>query len=294
MPDPDIHVDEAIVRSLIDDQCPDLARLTLHHFASGFDNSVWRIGDELVGRFPRREVAVALLENELKWLPLLSERLPLAVPRPVRVGRASLDFPYPWSIARWFDGAPAYGAALTRPHATARLLARFMSALHSSAPPDAPYNLFRSVPLHSRVDAFEERVSVLSGGVGEPGLRGIWDRALDAAPWERAPSWIHGDLHPMNLVVENGELAAVLDFGDLCAGDPATYVACAWMLLPSDAVGTLLGAYANTDSALESRALGWAALFGLMFLEIGREGPAAYARMGARTLESVLAYASAA
>lgn len=294
VPDPDIHVDEAVVRSLIEGQCPDLSSLTLRRVASGFDNSLWRIGDDLVGRFPRREVAVALLVNELRWLPLLSERLPLAVPRPVRVGRATPDFPYPWSIARWIDGTPACETVLTRPESTASLLAGFMSALHTDAPPGAPHNPLRSVPLGSRTAAFEERIVALGADVGDPGLRAIWDRALDAPQWERAPTWIHGDLHPMNLLVEGGELVAALDFGDLCAGDPATDVACAWMLLPPDAVGSFLGAYENADPSLEARALGWATLFGLMFREIGLEGPASYAKVGARTLESVLAYASAA
>lgn len=240
VPDTDIHVDEGIVRGLIADQCPDLASLALRHVADGFDNSLWRVGEELVVRLPRRRTAVDLMRNELRWLPELAPSLPLPTSTPLRVGRPIASYPYPWSLTRWFDGRPAYEVPLVNPGQTAEALARFMHALHRPAPRDAPGNEHRGVPLSDRADLFESRIRSVESVVDADPLRRIWDLALASRPWEGPPLWIHGDLHPMNLVVERGRLNAVIDFGDLCAGDPATDVACAWMLLPRAATETFL------------------------------------------------------
>ncbi len=273
MPYPDIHVDEVMVRALLAEQFSDLSGLELGHAADGFDNSLRRVSDELVVRLPRREVAVAWMEKELKWLPVLAPTLPLPISEPVLVGRESPIYPHPWSITKWFDGAPAHEAELIDPRGTAELLANFMTALHQPAPDDAPSNSFRDTPLAARIETFESRVASLKGAVEESALREVWEFALRARPWEGPAVLIHGDLHPLNLLIDKGELSAVIDFGDLCAGDPATDVACAWMFLAPEVVQTFLGWYQHTDPSLVARALGWATLFGIMFTEIGVDGP---------------------
>jgi len=292
VPYPDIHVDEVIVRALLAEQFSDLSGLELRHAAEGFDNSLWRVGDELVVRLPRRKAAAALMEKELKWLPVLAPALPLPISEPVLVGRQGPIYPHPWSITRWFDGAPAHEAELRDPRGTAEHLASFMNALHQPAPDDAPSNPFRDTPLAARIETFESTLASLRGAVAESALREVWEIALRARPWEGPAVWIHGDLHPLNLLIDKDELSAVIDFGDLCAGDPATDVASAWMFLAPDVVQTFLGSYRHTDTSLVARALGWAALFGMMFTEIGVDGPAPYAVVGSRTLERVLAFAS--
>ncbi len=112
----------------------------------------------------------------------------------------------------------------------------------------------------------------------------VWDSARAACPWQGPPMWLHGDLHPANILVADGKVSAVIDFGDVCAGDPATDLGAAWMLLPERAMPRFDAAYGGLDSDLERRALGWAVLFALMLLEIGLDSRPSYEAVGRWTL----------
>jgi aminoglycoside phosphotransferase (APT) family kinase protein len=109
-----------------------------------------------------------------------------------------------------------------------------------------------------------------------------------AEPWERAPVWVHGDLHPANTLFVDGRLAAVIDFGDLCAGDPATDLAAGWLLLPPAMLPAFEAAYGGLDGHLRRRSLGWALLFALMLVAIGAEGRPTYGSVGRAALATVL------
>jgi aminoglycoside phosphotransferase (APT) family kinase protein len=178
---------------------------------------------------------------------------------------------------------------VTDPHETAVRLGRFLRALHQAAPSDAPDNPYRSVPLTSRTDV-DDRMARLAPEIDVDAIRRTWDGAVTAGPWTGPPVWLHGDLHPANTLVADGTLAAVIDFGDLCSGDPATDLAGAWMLLPSSALDIFLAAYGGIDDALERRSLGWAALFGLNFVDIGLRHRASYETVGRATLDRVIDY----
>jgi aminoglycoside phosphotransferase (APT) family kinase protein len=271
------------VRALLRDQHPDLADLELRDVDGGWDNQQWRLGDDLAVRLPRTERAPALLRTEQKWLPVLADRLPLPTPTPVRIGKPSRLFEHTWTIARWVDGDPADHAPITRVDA-AETLAEFLRALHVRAPADAPANPTRGIPL---AELREEEVHASA--------REVWEKALAAPVWHGAPLWLHGDLHPANVVVRDGTLAGVIDFGELCAGDPATDLSAAWILLPAGAASRFFDAYGQADEATIARARGWAVLRALGLIWIGRNGrlglpggkptwePAGYA-----TLERVL------
>jgi aminoglycoside phosphotransferase (APT) family kinase protein len=288
-PEADFDVGESVVRSLVREQFPDLGDRALRHVADGFDNALWRLGDDLLVRLARRHAGVALLANEVRWLPELAPRLPIATSVPLRVGRPSDEYPSLWVITIWFDGETLDNATLKSPDHAARSLGRFLRALHQRAPSDAPVNHVRGVALAARADAFEERLASLGGLVDAPSLRRVWDAAIAAAPWSLPPVWIHGDLHPVNLIATDGELGAVVDFGDVCAGDPATDLAGAWTLLPEESIDLLLETYGDRDADLIARALGWAVLFGLFFLEIGRGDRPTYRAVGLATLRRAVA-----
>ena len=148
-----------------------------------------------------------------------------------------------------------------------------------------------AVPLmENEIRWMPELAPRLPGLVRTASVRRVWQAALDAPRFEGQPVWIHGDLHPSNLIVRSGSLAAVVDFGDLCAGDPATDLAGAWMFLSHELLGDFLDAYGEHDEGLIARSLGWAALFGTMFVSLGMEGRANYLDVGKRTLESVVRF----
>jgi aminoglycoside phosphotransferase (APT) family kinase protein len=262
-------IDENLVRSLVREQHPDLAGLELREVDGGWDNQLWRLGDELAVRMPRTERAPSLLRKEHRWMPVLAPLLPLPVPALVRIGEPSDRFPGPWTITTWVPGEPADRTPVIHPNAADRL-AGFLSALHRPAPAEAPANPDRGVPLTTLTYDFEELPQAVNGLGGA--VRDVWHEAVSAPEWQGPPVWLHGDLHPANVVVADGTLAGVLDFGELCAGDPATDLSAAWLLLPSGAAPRFLDAYGNADEAMVRRARGWAVLRAIGLIGIGQAG----------------------
>jgi aminoglycoside phosphotransferase (APT) family kinase protein len=286
MPAAEVEIDAALVRGLLADQHPDLAALPLEAHAPGWDNAIYRLGRERVVRLPRRALAARLVAHEQRWLPELAPRLPLPIPAPVRVGRPGRGFPWAWSVCPWFEGETAADAPLD-PEPAARHLGAFVAALHAPAPDDAPANELRGGPLAGRTAMLEERVALLGDAIdGEAVLAG-WRRALDA-PRAGRRVWLHGDLHPANLVVQGGRLAAVLDFGDLTGGDPATDLAVGWMLFDADSRPVFRAAAGGAEEATWARARGWALSHAIACLASSADNPRMHA-VGARTLAHVLA-----
>jgi aminoglycoside phosphotransferase (APT) family kinase protein len=265
----DIKIDEELVRSLLQDQHPDLAGLEIREVIGGWDNMMWRLGDELAVRLPRTQRAPALLRSEQRWLPALASHLPLPIPTPVRVGEPSALFPQTWTVARWVTGVPADQAPIIRPEA-AESLAEFLTALHREAPDEAPANPTRGGALQALADSLDEWLPVIASSDRASEVRRAWEHAVAAPAWGRAPVWLHADLHPANVVVADGTLCGVIDFGELCAGDPATDLAAAWVLLPAGAASRFFDAYRLADDATIRRARGWAVLRSLVLIGIGQ------------------------
>jgi aminoglycoside phosphotransferase (APT) family kinase protein len=261
-PAADIRTDAALVDRLIAEQHPDL-RAELRLVSDGWDNQLYRLGDTLVVRVPRRGVAAHLIEHEQQVLPAIARRVSVAVPAPLRVGVPSETFPWPWSIVQWIDGVDGADVAASERSVLARPLAEFMAALHTPAPEDAPPNPVRGVPLADRNGAVQERLRHLADRMDVTALSEHWRAALDAPRWDGPPLWLHGDPHPGNLLLtpDRSALAAVIDFGDVTAGDPATDLATAWLTFEPDARAdfrTHLESLTPIDEATWMRAKGWA------------------------------------
>ncbi|WP_327668625.1 MULTISPECIES: aminoglycoside phosphotransferase family protein [unclassified Streptomyces] len=271
----EIEITAELVRGLLTDQHPDLAGLPLREVAGGWGNKMWRLGDELAVRVPRMEGVPELLRKECRWLPVLAPRLPLPVPTPVRIGEPSARFPRPWSVMTWVRGEPLDSAAISRGDHAADALAGFLGALHVEAPDEAPASSDRGAHPEKCTDGFEDFLKAIDpGGLGaEAGaVRDVWDDAVAAPEWQGPPVWLHGDLHPANVVVSDGTLSGVVDFDAMFAGDPAWDLAAAWLLLPAGATSRFFEAYARADDATIRRARGLAAMKSLFLILMGQNG----------------------
>ncbi|NLF05095.1 MAG: aminoglycoside phosphotransferase family protein [Actinomycetales bacterium] len=291
----EVEVSERLVRDLLRAQHPDLADLPLTLVAEGWDNAMWRLGDVLAVRMPRRELAAPLVLHEQQWLTVLAPALSVTVPVPVRTGKPDQGYPWSWSVLPWIEGRHAIELAPADTGPLAEPLATFVASLHHPAPSDAPHNPFRGVPLAERDTILRGRLDALPLAVRTFAER-IWADALAAPAWADPPVWLHGDLHPGNLVVsDDGSLAAVVDFGDLCSGDPAVDLAVAWYLFDRPGRERFIGLVSATHAelspagtdALWRRARGWALSFATALLTRSDDNPE-YLALGERTLAAVL------
>lgn len=293
MPAAEVDVSPELVRRLLESQHPDLAGLPVELLANGWDNIIFRLGEHLLVRMPRRELAARLGAHEQQWLPLIAPRLPLPVPVPVRVGEPALGYPWSWSIVPFLPGRVASRRAPADPFDAAARLGEFLAALHVAASPDAPVNLNRGIPLADRAATLGGNLTALGGLVDQRAVRARWQAAVAVPSWEGPPVWLHGDLHPANILVDHGAVSGVIDFGDITSGDPAADLSVAWMLLPRDCHGAFADAYraasqnAATDD-LWARARGWALALSLAFLANSADNEE-IAGIGRRTLRAVLA-----
>ncbi len=267
-----------LVRDLLREQHPDLADRPLRLGARGWDNQLWRLGDDLAVRLPWvTPRAGELLRKEHAWLPGLAPGLPLPVPVPQRLGTPGERFPHPWLVTTWVPGAPADLAPATRAPEAAGALARFLTALHRPAPGGAPVSeAGRGGPLADRAADFARALADATalGLLPDPAaVTAVWQDAVTAPGWSGPPLWLHGDLHPANVLTADGTFCGVIDFGDLCAGDPAGDLAAVWALLPDGAAGHFHDAYRPApDPATLRRARGWAVLRALDGVLIGEAG----------------------
>lgn len=264
----DISVD--LVRDLLADQFPELSARAISRVESpGTDNTIFRIGDDIAARFPRIDWAVGDAEREHRWLPHLSEHLPVATPRPLGLGAPGHGYPWSWLVVEWLPGQNAYDAPPKDTRRLAMDLAAFVKALHgidaTSGPPrDAPHAR-RGRPLETQDEAARSSLAALHHELDVPAATGAWNDALTAPKWTGRPTWIHGDLQATNLLLVDDRLTAVIDYGGLGVGDPAADMIPAWALFDArdrevfkDAVGV--------DEATWARGKGWALSVGLIAL----------------------------
>ncbi|MGW1030094.1 aminoglycoside phosphotransferase family protein [Streptomyces sp. NPDC002577] len=273
-----MEITAELVRDLLRDQHPDLADHPLRLGARGWDNQLWRLGDDLAVRLPwATQSADALLLKEYAWLPVLAPHLPLPVPIPQRLGEPSERFPRPWIVTTWVPGEPADRAPATRVAEAADTLAAFLTALHQPAPDRAPADEFgRGGPLADRAEQFERQLaSATELGLipDSDAVRAVWEDAVAAPDWAGPALWLHADLHPANVLTQGATFCGVIDFGTLCAGDPAIDLAAPWILLPDGAADRFYGTYQPAaDAATLRRARGWAVLRAFSGILIGQAG----------------------
>lgn len=294
MPAAEVVVSADLVRRLLAGQHPDLAHLPVAFLANGWDNAMFRVGDDRIVRLPRRAMAAKILAHEQRWLPLLHRALPLPIPYPERCGHPAHGYPWTWSIVAYIPGEPAADVPALDPRHAATAVGGFLGALHAPAPPDAPLNPYRGVPLRARAESFAANLRVVRAQdtVDEDAVQRVWTEAITAPAHPGPPVWLHGDLHPANILIHNGQVSGVIDFGDITSGDPAADLSVAWMLLPVRWHAAFRDAYqaaggVAVDNALWARAKGWALNLALVFVAYSADNPQLMT-IGRRTLRAVL------
>lgn len=265
-----------LIRELLRDQHPDLADLPIRQVEGGWGNQMWRLGDELAVRIQHMANGPDQQLKERRWLPLLAPRLPLPIPVPVRSGAPSERSPKIWTVMTWVPGQPLDHGSITRGEHAADTLAAFLRALHVAAPSDGPVDT-AGHGAHPRdsIDGFDyffHSVDADAIGSDAADVRAVWLDAVGAASWEGPPVWVHGDLHPANVIVADGTLAGVVDFGEMFVGDPAVDLAAAWVLLPEGMAARFFAVYGDASEATVRRARGLAALKSLFLMLMGQNG----------------------
>jgi aminoglycoside phosphotransferase (APT) family kinase protein len=254
------RVPAAVVRRLVDEQFPAWASLPIEPVElDGWDNTTYRLGDDLSVRLPNGETYVPQVEKEHRWLPRLAPHLPLAIPESVALGAPSAHFPRPWSVRRWIEGEPVATAQVDRAR-LARRLAEFLGALRrvdaADGPPAGAHSFFRGAPLQRYDEETRQSMRVLGNRIDQDAVARTWELALTSS-WERPPVWVHGDMAPSNVIVRDGEPVAVIDFGCSAVGDPACDLVLAWTLFDAAERDAFVSAVA-LDGDTWDRARGWA------------------------------------
>jgi len=298
-PAAELLISRSLVRALLTSQAmevvPHAAALPLEKTAEGWDAEVWRLGSSLAVRLPRRAIAAPLVRNEQRVLPALAARIEptgLRVPAPLFSGVPDAGYPWPWSVVPWIDGSPGIDVARAERSGWADLLAAALGALHAPAPAGYPANPFRGVPLAARSAAVaDRRAHLLAAGTlterESDAAASVWAEGLAVAAYDGPPLWIHGDLHPANLVARGARLTGIIDFGDVTAGDPAYDLAIAWLAFDDTGRHRFFAATdARYDDPTWVRARAWAMAVALMLLAHSDDEPA-YAALGREALDEL-------
>ncbi len=282
----ELDVAAATAERLVADQHPAFADLPVRAVRSiGTVNAVFRLGDDLCLRLPRVPAWAESLDRELRWLPFLAPHLPLPVPEPVSVGVPGPGYPLRWAVLRWIEGRPYDDDLVDDERAAARTLARFVRALRAVDPAGAPVAGRRPLaeldaPTRAALRSVPDLLDV-------DAALATWDRALAAPAWSGPPTWIHGDLLRPNLLVRDGRLCAVIDFGGAGVGDPATDLVAAWSVFHRAGARAYREALEVDDGTWE-RARGIALHQAALLVPYYRRSNPAFTALGLRTIERVL------
>lgn len=228
----ELVIDTDLVEKLIAHQFPQWAHLAVRPVEkSGWDNRTFRLGDELLVRLPSAVCYAPQVEKEQRWLPYLAPFLPVAIPVPVALGNPQENYPWHWSVYTWIQGTPMLQDSTDALCQYAYEIAQFLKALHQiptkGGPAAGAHNFYRGGDLLVYSAEFFDALAILKNELPAEEARFLWEAALKSS-WKKAPVWVHGDLAPANLLVNQGHITAVIDFGLCAVGDPACDLALAW------------------------------------------------------------------
>ena len=231
-----IKIDIGLVTKLIEDQFPDWKHLLIKAVdISGWDNRMFRLGEEMVIRLPTSKIYEDKIEKEYLWLPKLAINLPCIIPSPLAMGAPSLEYPLKWSIYNWIEGEMLFNNKIEEEFIYD--LAKFIKGLHKIDTEGGPLagmqNFYRGGDLKIYDEEARRAFAVLKNKINYSQSLDIWERAI-SSKWDRNPVWIHGDLSSGNILVAKERLKAVIDFGGLGVGDPSCDLVIAYNFFDQD------------------------------------------------------------
>lgn len=288
----EVETDVALVRRLLAAQFPEWAELEITPVSSyGTDHDIYRLGDGLAARLPRIDWATRQAAKEAEWLPRLAPHLPLALPVQIARGHAAEGYPFDWSVVEWLPGTNANDSIDDLSRAAVDLAA-FVRALRGIDTADAPQRRrgARGAPLAELDDSVRKSVALLDERFDREATLRAWEESLDAPAWDGDEVWVHGDLLPGNLLVVDGRLSAVIDWGGLGVGDPACDLQPAWNVFVGES-RAVYRAELDVDDASWLRGRGWALLQAVNALPYYWETNPGMVTQASHALDEVLAEA---
>jgi len=236
-----LNISPDLARNLITEQFPEFAHLPIISVEKqGHDNRTYRLGNDMLIRMPTDDSYALKVPKEQKLLPRLASHLTTNIPVPVKMGVASTEFPFPFSIYKWLDGRSADLLILDDDclENIALDLAKFLKQLQaidpSFGPPPGQHNWWRGDHISVYDKGAREQIAKLSNIIDADKAMDLWKQACKTR-WDQSPVWIHGDLAVGNILIQNGKLSAVIDFGGMGVGDPACDLVIAWTFLKGKA-----------------------------------------------------------
>ncbi|SFS57199.1 aminoglycoside phosphotransferase family protein [Paenibacillus sp. BC26] len=286
----EVQIDASLVKRLLEVQFPHWAELSLTRIkSSGTDNAIFRLGEELAVRLPRIDWATGQAELERIWLPKLAPHLPLAIPAPIAIGVPAEGYPWEWAVYRWFKGEDAIVGTIDDLGQAATDIAQFVDAMQRidlgseiTPPPSS-----RGLSLAPRDLGVRKAIAELEGMIDQRSATLAWEEALRAPDWQGAGVWIHGDIHAGNLLIEQGRISAVIDFGCMGLGDPACDMLFAWSILTGE-TRPIFQAELQPDDATWARGRGYALSMGLIALPYYKDTNPVFASVAKRIINEVL------
>jgi len=281
-----------LVSRLVRTQFPEWAQLPVRPVeVDGWDNATFRLGDTMSVRLPSARHYIEAVAKEQRWLPILAPQLPLPVPQPLAMGTPASGFPWPWSVYRWIDGTSVTSETVADLPRFAADLADFLAALYKIDPSGGPapgtHNFFRGGPLTVYDGETRKQLAALTGHIDTALAGEVWQAALEAA-WHGSPVWFHGDAQPGNLLLSDGRLSAVLDFGTCGVGDPACDTTIAWTFLSGES-SRVFRERLPVDSATWVRGRGWAIWKAMKVLSAALDHDAQEAAFTMDVIQKILA-----
>lgn len=284
----ELSINEALVRSLLNSQCPDWADLPLNKLpSSGTDHALFRLGSHYVVRLPRIDWAVDGIDKECKWLPKLAQFLKIPISNPLFKGHAESFYPWSWLVTQWQEG---HNPAFEQENEYAELAkdaAHFLNELHGIKLANSPLSR-RGVPLKNLDQETRKAINELKGEIDIAWVTHLWEKLIAFPTWQHKPVWVHGDFLPGNIVVQDNRLSAVIDFSDVGIGDPACDLVIAWSLFNPSSREIFKQHLENIDEHTWERGRGWALSIALIMLPYYQYSNLVLTKLARRMIKNII------